>query len=287
MSRRALLVVVTLAATAAPLSARAGGVDATIADGILTVSGTSGGDSIVVRCEGGDVTVNGSRPSGGPDACASLRRIEVVVGGGRDDVDLGDVTRSAFGDLRAVVVRGEAGDDTLVGSAFGDDLGGGRGEDVLRGGQGADRLSPGGGGADAFGGRGLDLVSVGGDTDWTVDDGSIVRGGSGVRIALDSIEQVSVLGGPGPNRISATSFRGRLWAAGRLGDDVLEGGSGDDRLRGGDGNDRILGDIGDDVLRGGANRDVLRGGSGNDELRGGSGPDDCIGGPGADSFLRC
>jgi hypothetical protein len=63
-------------------SARAGTIVSNVAGGILTVNGTTEGDSVTVRCEGGQVTVN-HHPSGGPTACADLRRILVFAGEGR------------------------------------------------------------------------------------------------------------------------------------------------------------------------------------------------------------
>src|SRR5262245_59475536 len=108
-------------------AASAGGVSAEVADRVLPVTGTDQADAITVRCQAGDVSVNQSPPSGGPDACGDLRRIVVTAGGGSDIVHLGDVTRTAFGDLTRVHVRGEEGTDRLVGSEFGDELHGGGG----------------------------------------------------------------------------------------------------------------------------------------------------------------
>src|SRR5512145_657407 len=85
----AALAVGTFAWTA---PASAGGISAEIADRVLTVTGTDQADAITLRCEAGNVTVNQARPSGGPDACADLRRIVVTAGGGPDVVHLGDVT---------------------------------------------------------------------------------------------------------------------------------------------------------------------------------------------------
>ena len=47
-------------------SSRAGTIVANVADGILTVNGTTEGDDVTVRCESGQVTVNHNHPSGGP-----------------------------------------------------------------------------------------------------------------------------------------------------------------------------------------------------------------------------
>jgi hypothetical protein len=101
-------------------SSRAGTIVANVADGILTVNGTTKGDDVTVRCESGQVTVNHNHPSGGPTACADLRRILVFAGEGPDRVSLGDVTTTAFDRLMATSVSGQLGDDALIGSEIGD-----------------------------------------------------------------------------------------------------------------------------------------------------------------------
>ena len=87
-------------------SARAGTIVSNVADGVLTVNGTTEGDDVTVRCEGGQVTVNHDHPSGGPTACSDLRRILAFAGEGPDRVNLGDVTLSAFDHLTATSVSG-------------------------------------------------------------------------------------------------------------------------------------------------------------------------------------
>src|SRR4249919_1461532 len=130
-------------------SSRAGTIVSNVADGILTVNGTTEGDDVTVRCEGGQVTVNHDHPSGGPTACADLRRILAFAGEGPDRVSLGEVSLRAFDHLTVTSVSGQAGDDALIGSEIGDDLVGGAGVDSLRGGKGRD-LTPGPGGGEAI-----------------------------------------------------------------------------------------------------------------------------------------
>src|SRR5262245_54074481 len=182
--------------------ASAGGITAEIADRHLTVTGTAQDDTITVRCEGGNVTVNQSRPSGGPDACADLRRIVVTAGGGADVVHLGDVTRDAFGDLTRVQARGEEGADRLVGSEFGDELHGGGGVDELRGGRGPDVFKPGAGAGEVVGGKGDDTVAMSGDDRWTVEDARVTRFTPAEEVtALSSVEKAVIEGGTGDNKI--------------------------------------------------------------------------------------
>jgi Ca2+-binding RTX toxin-like protein len=266
--------------------ASAGTIAANIADHILTVTGTGAGDAITIRCEGGDVTVNQNQPDGGTEPCSSLRRILVFAEGGGDRVSLGDVGPGAFPDLSEVTVKGEGGDDVLIGSGIADTLNGGGGADELRGGGGSDVLAPGPGSGSVIGGTGHDEVAVSGNADWSVNDERVARIG-GDEVTLRSVESVSVRGGRGDNTISAISYMGSVTAFGLGGDDLISTGGKHDRLVGGDGNDLLDSAAGNDRLEGGAGADVLRAGEGNDELRGGPGDDTCIGGPGADSELSC
>jgi Ca2+-binding RTX toxin-like protein len=268
-------------------SSRAGTIVANVADGILTVNGTTEGDDVTVRCESGQVTVNHNHPSGGPTACADLRRILVFAGEGPDRVSLGDVTTTAFDRLMATSVSGQLGDDALIGSEIGDDLIGGGGVDSLRGGKGRDHLTPGPGGGEAIGGEGRDAVSVAGDGDWKINDARAWLVQADKITTLGSIEFAAVTGGPGSNLISGGSFTGNLRLKGRGGGDLLQAGEGDDLILGGDGNDFVQAGSGDDELEGGTGDDSLGGESGNDELSGGGGDDTCRGGPGADSFASC
>jgi Ca2+-binding RTX toxin-like protein len=233
------------------------------------------------------VTVNHNHPSGGPTACADLRRILVFAGEGPDRVSLGDVTTTAFDRLMATSVSGQLGDDALIGSEIGDDLIGGGGVDSLRGGKGRDHLTPGPGGGEAIGGEGRDAVSVAGDGDWKINDARAWLVQADEITTLGSIEFAAVTGGPGSNLISGGSFTGNLRLKGRGGGDLLQAGEGDDLILGGDGNDFVQAGSGDDELEGGTGDDSLGGESGNDELSGGGGDDTCRGGPGADSFASC
>ena len=265
----------------------AGGIVSNVADGILTVTGTAEGDDVAVRCEGGEVTVNQTQPSGGPIACADLRRILVFTGGGPDHVSLGEITRSVFDGLAATSVSGQDGDDTLIGSDFGDELIGGGGVDSLRGGNGPDELAPGPGGGEAIGGRGRDRVAVSADGDWFLNDILLRLTSADEDTTLGSIEEAQLKGGASANLFSAGTFSGALRVEGRGGNDQLLSGAGNDHLDGGDGNDWLQSGDGNDVLDGRAGDDVLRGDLGNDELDGGPGNDVCTGGPGADSVVSC
>lgn len=221
------------------------------------------------------------------------------------------------------VIRGDARDNTLSGTALRDTLLGLGGDDRLFGQEGADLLN-GGPGADRLdGGTGLDTVSYGGEPAGIVAD--LVAGRVGTSSGDDflaSIENISgsrfadeILGDAGANVLR-----------GRGGDDIIDGGGGGDTLSGGDGidvvsygwasgieadlragtatsdrgtdrlaeiesvdgsrgDDRILGDSQDNVLFGDAGADLLRGRGGDDILQGGAG-DDILRGDGGDDLLE-
>jgi hypothetical protein len=184
-SRRALVLgtVVTASVVSIP-SSWAGTIASNVADGVLTVTGTADADDVTVRCEGGDLTVNQTRPIGGPTRCGDVGRILVFAGEGFDRVSLADVTGSAFDSLAATSISGQEGDDRLVGSEIGDDLVGGGGVDLLAGERGPDHLVPGPGGGEVMGGKGRDTVSAEADGDWQVND---------ARLSLVQAEDVTTL----------------------------------------------------------------------------------------------
>jgi len=287
-SQRALVLgaFVTASAVSIP-SSWAGTIVSNVADGILTVTGTADADDVTVRCEGGDLTVNQTHPSGGPTRCGDLRRIHVFAGAGFDRVSLADVTSSAFDSLAATSISGQEGEDRLVGSEIGDDLLGGGGVDSLLGGKGRDHLVPGPDGGEVMGGKGRDTVSAAGAGDWQVNDDRLRLMQANEVTTLGSIEVAVVKGGASANVITAGAFTGDLRLDGGAGGDLLQSGTGNDQLVGGEGNDFVQAGSGDDELEGGPGDDVLRGESGNDELRGGAGDDTCRGGPGADSVVSC
>jgi Ca2+-binding RTX toxin-like protein len=286
--RRALPLLLATGFVLVPMGpASAGTVAANVVDHILTVTGTGEGDSITIRCESGEVTVNQTQPDGGPEACSALRRILVFAEGGADRVSLGDVGPAGFGDLVFVSVAGEDGDDVLIGSGIGDELSGGGGYDDLRGGGGADLLEPGPGSGSAAGNKGRDEVAVVGNADWSVSDDRVASIPDGDEVTLGSVEAVTVTGGAGDNIISTGSYTGNVTAIGLDGNDRISTGDKADHLVGGDGNDYMDSGAGNDLLEGGRGNDALRGGTGNDVVKGGPGDDTCTGGPGADAELSC
>jgi Ca2+-binding RTX toxin-like protein len=220
--------------------------DATLANGVLTVEGTAASDDIVVylfRAEPGadavyDVEVGpigGERPTRfWQFPAADVKSVAVRAGGGDDVVDLAAATIAApanpLSEISPVPVParidGGLGNDTIYGGESRDTVTGGFGNDRIEG-RGGDDLLLGGYGNDRIhGGDGNDLV----------------------------------LAGPG--------------------DDSISGDQGDDRLFGESGNDWLgafsegpSDEPGNDLLVGGPGEDSLMGGSGDDRLFGGSGRD--------------
>jgi Ca2+-binding RTX toxin-like protein len=120
-----------------------------------------------------------------------------------------------------VTLRGDEGNNHLVGGGGDDTLRGYDGDDLLQGGIGHDKL---------YGGRGNDTL----------------MGGEGNDYLSGSRGNDVLYGGPGND----TLFGGS-------GDDFLDGGPGNDSLDGGSGSDTLDGGPGNDILTGGTGDDVF------------------------------
>jgi len=156
----------------------------------------------------------------------------------------------------AVILRGGAGQDSLLGGGGDDLLLGGAGNDTIDGGDGVDTVSY----EDAVNSIGVGVYL------WRPSNHS--QGDGGVD-QLTNIENVT------GSTVSDT-------LEGNSGDNVLRGLGGNDALVGHDGNDTLIGDDGEDFLRGRSGDDVLQGGASNDFLSGGEGNDTFDGGDGFD-----
>lgn len=217
---------------------------ATLANGVLTVTGTEGRDQIVVRehhdtisVKGMQIDVGGVMQSTVP--ASAVTSVAVNALGGNDRVDVRTLKVAA-------VVDGGAGNDVILGGVGDDSLTGGDGNDILNGGAGDDSIN-GGSGNDSESGQS-------GNDDLAGDDGK------------DSLN-----GGSGDDSLDGGS-----------GNDALYGGAGNDDLNGDAGDDRLFGESGDDSIQGGTGDDHASGGSGDDMVHGGLGDDSCDGGSGND-----
>jgi len=136
----------------------------------------------------------------------------------------------SFDVVRPPPITGTSGDDTLVGTACGDDISAGDGNDAIDGRGGSDVINAGSGDDHIVCGSGDDIVTAGSGDD-------IVFGGDGNDV---------VYGGAGNDRVF-----------GGTGSDVIFGESGNDTIEGDDGNDTLSDGEGSDVVRGGTGRDHI------------------------------
>ena len=207
---------------------------ATLAAGVLTITGTDNADRVLVTTFMDKVFVvestvtpgtNGGRPTVSSTRAsfnrADVHSLEANLGAGNDRIAVSDggfFSRDG-GDPINSTLNGGAGDDVLVS---------GRGNDTLNGGEGNDLLSSDGGDDTVNGGAGNDAMSGGAGKD-------TMNGDSG---------NDALSGGAGDDTLNGDDGR-----------DLLDGGRGADHLNGGAGNDLIFAvDFSDtDVIDGGAN----------------------------------
>ncbi len=253
--------------------------------------------------EGGRATLELSWNNGASQVRLVVPNADDPLGYGVEQVKFADGTVVGMQELIALA---PPRDLTLVGTEFGDTLGGNMGNDTLIGLGGDDTLYGSGGNDTLIGGAGNDnlMGGTGSDTyvfeagsgvDSIIDyagDGNTLVFGAGVDPAAVTLSLGSLLINTGngndaihiqnfdPNNVYATpvieSFQfadGTALSYTQLlerGFDIA-GTAGDDTLTGTNTNDRISGGAGNDILSGGAGSDVLMGGAGSDTYRFGSG----------------
>jgi Ca2+-binding RTX toxin-like protein len=286
-----LLAAGVIAGAAVPASAAT---TATFGSGVLTVSGDSAANSIVIsRDAAGRILVNGGAVAviGGTPTVANTASIRVFGLAGSDQIALGE----ANGALPAAQLFGGEGNDTLTGGSSADQLSGQAGNDTLLGKGGSDLLFGGSGNDTLIGGDADDQAFGQGDDDrmiWNAgDDTDLNEGGAGV-------DTVEVNGGNGSEQFTATANGARVRFdrltpapfsidIGTSENLVVNMNGGDDRFSasgnlaalikltvdGGAGNDTILSSNGADVLLGGDGNDVIDGNQGNDVAHLGAGDD--------------
>ena len=212
----------------------------------------------------------------------------------REEV-LADGTR--LQNVERIIISSGAGDDSIIGGYFADEISGNGGNDFINGFDGNDRL---------WGGEGHDTL-LGGVGDDTIDGGTgadEIYGGDGNDQITSNETDVLLSGGQGIDTLvldrssSAVAFQLDFslvesnpaqtfsLADGTLitGFEILQftSGDGNDVIFGGSQNDIISSTGGDDQIHGGGGSDRLTGGSGSDYLWGDAGPDILVGGYGAD-----
>jgi Ca2+-binding RTX toxin-like protein len=271
-------------------------ISANFSAGQLSVTGTTGGDSITIsRNAAGTIQINGGavKVQGGVPTVANTTSITAYGREGADTILL-DESNGALpaatlfggagndtlgGGSGADKLYGQADNDTLMGRAGNDLLFGGSGDDVLVGGDGNDMLygedgndrlvwNP-GDDSDLFeGGAGSDTAEVHGGNGTEVF--TLTANGTRVRFdridpapfALDigSTEQMVLNMNGGDDQFSATGNLAALIGVsvdGGAGNDTILGSNGADTLLGGDGNDFVDGNQGNDTVVLGAGDDIF------------------------------
>ncbi len=213
--------------------------------GADTLDGGDGDDTASYETATTGILLNLATGQATGDAAGDVfESIEQYEGSLHNDTLIGDATNNLLGGLD--------GNDTLEGGAGSDVLDGGDGNDTLRGGTGNDSLV-GGAGADSFdGGDGYDVVSY-------------ATASSGISINL--LVRAYLGEAQGDVFESIEEIEGSYFADTLVGDatsNIFRGGGGNDSLQGGAGSDFLSGDAGDDRLIGGVGADLLVGGDGYD-----------------------
>ncbi|MBL8573632.1 MAG: hypothetical protein JNM13_08130 [Hyphomicrobiaceae bacterium] len=167
--------------------------------------------------------------------------------------DLSQAVTLNVNDIAGLHLVGDAGANTLRGSAEIDTLDGGDGDDQLLGYGDADTL---------IGGAGIDCANYGASTV-----------GMTVNLATGTASDGDVLSG-------IEYVYGSTTAANHL-----TGDTGANTLTGGAAADTLIGDGGDDLLIGNGGNDTLDGGIGNDRFYGNAGADRILGGSGTDQAI--
>lgn len=267
-----------------------------LANGLLTITGTAGNDEITLTEDGlGNLVVdmhNGQAPQTIP--LAQVTHVSISGGDGNDtmmadntvaipfSIDAGAGDDFITGGEKGDSIAGGDGNDTLKGFFGPDTIDGGNGKDVLNGSRGNDSLFAGAGDSNSLlGGLGNDTLTGGTGNDYLnggtrrtedADGSDVLIGGGGIDTADYTSRTVNLFladdgiahsGAPGENDLIMPDVHNIL---GGLGNDtivgnafnnLLVGGGGNDSLAGNDGADNLVGDRGDDTVTGGAGHNAL------------------------------
>jgi Ca2+-binding RTX toxin-like protein len=200
-----------------------------------------------------------------------------INGSRADDTILGE-TYSAELQQRGLIIKGNAGNDTLEGGSGQDVLNGGDGDDTIIGDL-SDLVSAGDGTMVWDGGRGSDLLDLSGIPSnpgtgmWIIFSNAANGSGSRLMTNVDRSDDYSLTWWVTSDATYSSNFRNFESVLMGSGDDIVTlaygsqtawGGSGNDYIDGQPGNDTLYGGDGDDILLGGWGSDVMSGGDGND-----------------------
>lgn len=212
----------------------------------------------------------------GDDTVRGTFLSETISGGaGNDSLRGGDGNDLLIGDEGSDTLDGEDGNDDLRGGIGNDSLLGGFGIDSLIGDNGNDTLAGEKGNDFLSGGLGDDSLSGGDGTDRLIEEMSPTSDPAAVSMVklaattiktkytmtglgsdtIADIEELSLAGSAGQDKIDVKKFRGSVTLSGNGGNDTLIGGAGNDSLDGGEGNDKLTGNGGTNQLDGGSGTD--------------------------------
>ncbi|MGZ0174095.1 MAG: hypothetical protein ACKVHE_31685 [Planctomycetales bacterium] len=279
-----------------------------VSEGSASISVTAigiapGVENVVLNAAGGDdiITIT---------SVDQVGFLSISVNGGNDD-DTITATGASLGRVK-LSLNGDAGNDTITGSAEGDTIQGGDGDDMISGEDGNDTLQGGSGNDSLSGGNGNDLIegedgndtalgdagddsllgSFGDDVLVGGDGNDTARGGFGSDALNGMAGNDSLFGDGDSDRIAGGSGddtidggRDADTIQGHSGADLIDGNHGDDFIRGQTGDDTILGDDGDDTIAGDDGRDLIFGQDGDDVIDDNGAADTLLGGDGADVLL--
>ena len=227
----------------------AASVNAFLAGGRLTVTGTGYDDTIEIRINDVRTVVR-----------AATRHDAAIVSGDAESPFMTYVFPSMS--FTAVSILADSGDDAVTVTSS--------------------LLTLGAPDVSVFGGDGEDIIQIDGvDATVSGDDGNdllALMNGVGIvsyasapaGVSVDLGERITSRDGFGHQ----DQLRGFSRVVGSFFADMLVGSSGDDILYGNDGNDDIQGGAGNDILHGDGGDDSLAGGSGDDRIDGGGGRDE-------------
>ena len=213
-----------------------------------TIKGGSGTDRILEVRDANLALANTELVIGAErDTLISIETATLTGGAGNNTLDATDFT------LGGVVLSGESGDDTLVGSPLSDALNGGHGSDVLSGGLGDDVYTF---SLNTLAGEDTVTEASGGGTD-TLDYSATTDTTRALTVRLNQTSAQTVASA------GAAVFQTLVLS----GADVIE------NLVGGAANDLLVGNALANSIEGRDGNDVIRGGEGDDVLIGNAGDD--------------
>jgi Ca2+-binding RTX toxin-like protein len=276
---------------------------AALTNGILTITGTSKADLLIVTEDSANVFVSLNGATSTPFDASQIKSLSIDLAGGNDRTFMQDKGKLP---LRIpALIMGSKGNDTLRGGLKNDTLLGGSGDDVLDGGAGAD-LMVGGDGFDTadYSSRvnsvtvNFDNLANDGETneDDNVQTDAVIGGSGNDDFIIDPQDTGhDIHGGPGTDIVDygLLAVQPQDFNTISLDDVQNDGVNGLDNIHsdvediyGSNFADSIVGDAADNVILGNGGDDELHGGDGNDTLSGGAGQDTMFGDAGDDFFIN-